>query len=83
MISNKNESHIESYTKQSVMSEQIDSNDINLVIYKNHVVPENIKVNVGNKRRITLKDFIFYLENERRTPISTLLMHKAMMKLSQ
>jgi hypothetical protein len=83
-MSGKNESHIESYTKNSIQSEQMgDSNDVNLAIYKHHVVPENIKVNTGNKRRITLKDFIFYLEGERKTPMSTILLHKAMMKLSQ
>jgi hypothetical protein len=83
MTSNKNESHFESYTKNSIHSEQIESSDINMAVYKTHVIPENIKVNTGNsKRKITLKDFIFYLEGERRNPLNHILIHKAMMKLN-
>jgi hypothetical protein len=81
MISYKNESFIESHTKNSIQSEQIDSNDLPLHIYKNHIVPENIKVPTAHRRRITLKDFIFYLEGERRNPLNNILLHKANMKL--
>lgn len=90
MISNMNESNIlETYTKMSEMSKSEnpaninDSNEIQLNIYKNYLPSDNVKFSNWIKRRITLKDFIFYLEGDKRTPCHSLILHRAVMKLNQ
>jgi hypothetical protein len=89
--SNIAESHnLETYTKLSEISKSenpaiinTDSNELNLNIFKNYIPSQNLKLFTGVKRRISLKDLIFYLENERRTPLQNLILHKAVLKLQQ
>jgi hypothetical protein len=91
MASNKNESqqNFETYTKLSEVSKSenpinIDTNDLNLNIFKQYIPSQNAKLKTGMlPRRIILKDLIFYLENERKTPIQNLILHKAILKLNQ
>lgn len=90
MVSNLNESNIlETYTKMSEISKSenpaiinSDTNEIQLNIYKNYLPSDNPKYSNWIKRRITLKDLIFYLEGEKRTPCHSLLLHRAIMKLN-
>lgn len=90
MVSNLNESNmIETYTKLSEVSKSenpiinSDVNEIHLNNYKNYLPSDNPKFSPWIKRRITLKDFIFYLEGEKRTPSHSLMLHKAVLKLNQ
>jgi len=90
MISNMNESNIiETYTKLSEVSKSenpvisADTNEIQLNVYKNYLPSDNPKFYPWIKRRITLKDLIFYLEEEKRTPSHSLLLHRAVLKLNQ
>jgi len=90
MISNMNESNlIETYTKLSEVSKSenpvigVDSNEIQLNIYKNYLPCDNPKFSPWIKRRITLKDLIFYLESDKRTSCNSLILHRAILKLNQ
>lgn len=90
MVSNLNESNmIETYTKLSEVSKSenpainSDANEIHLNIYKNYHPSDNPKFSPWIKRRITLKDLIFYLEGEKRTPSHSLMLHRAVLKLNQ
>jgi hypothetical protein len=60
-------------------------NEINLTLFRNSIPSQNPKIAHPNniRRRITLKDFIFFLENERNVPINNILLHKAMIKMGQ
>jgi len=90
MISNMNESNnlMETYSKISQISKSenpginSENNEIQLNIYKNYLPSDNVKHSNWIKRRITLKDLIFYLESEKRTPCHSLLLHKAIIKLN-
>jgi hypothetical protein len=88
--SNINESQgvFESFTKMSEISKsevQVvpDNNEVNLVIFKNQNVQDNLKVNTSIKKKITLKDFVFYLESLKRSPLHNILLHKAIIKMNQ
>lgn len=91
MISNLNESNniLETYTKMSEISKSenpainTDSQEIYLNIYKNYLPSDNPKYHQSIKRRVTLKDLIFYLEGEKRTPSHSLILHRAIIKLNQ
>jgi hypothetical protein len=79
---------LESVTKMSELSKSeapinLDSNDLNLAIYKSQNILDNLKISSGGRRRITLKDLVFYLEGQKRTPLQNLILHKAIMKMSQ
>lgn len=58
-------------------------NEVNMNIFKSNVPSQNTKIFTPVKRRITLKDLIFYLEAERRTPLQNLILHRAVLKLNQ
>ena len=79
---------LESVTKMSELSKSeapinLDSNDLNLAIYKSQNISDNLKISSGGRRRITLKDLVFYLEGQKRTPLQNLILHKAIMKMNQ
>ena len=94
MASNLNESqqnnnlhNIETHTKLSdniSKSENLacENNELFLTVYKSHIPNENLKTNPDVKRRIILKDLIFYLEGNQRTPIHNFILHKAVLKLN-
>jgi hypothetical protein len=87
--SNVNESQgiFESFTKMSEVSKSEialpESSDINMVIFKSQNILDNLKVNLGARKKITLKDFVFYLEGQKRTPLQNVLLHRAMIKMNQ
>lgn len=95
IASNVAESHnYETYTKLSEISKseaqgtvnitaEAGSNDINLCVFKTPVPSQNTKIphSVSVRRRITLKDLIFYLERERNIPFYNLVLYRAMIKL--
>lgn len=92
MSSNKNESHFETFTKVSEISKSENNpnylindnnNEVNINIYQNYDVTQSERIIGGSKRKISLKDFIFFLENEMELPLKFLLLQKAMMKISQ
>ena len=97
MASNIAESHnFETYTKLSEVSKseapgtvnitaESGSNEINLCVFKSPVPSQNTKIpySVNIRRRITLKDLIFYLERERNIPFYNIVLYKAMIKLAQ
>jgi hypothetical protein len=97
MASNIVESHnFETYTKLSEVSKseapgtvnitaESGSNEINLCVFKSPVPSQNTKIpySVNIRRRITLKDLIFYLERERNIPFDNIVLYKAMIKLAQ
>ena len=84
-----NESNmLETYTKLSEVSKSdnpvvnVDSNEIHLNIYNSYLPSDNPKFSPWIKRRITLKDLIFYLEGEKRTPCQSLMLHREVLKLN-
>ena len=97
IASNIGESHnFETYTKLSEISKseapgtvninaESGSNEINLCIFKNAIPSQNMKIpnSISVRRRITLKDLIFYLERERNIPFYNLVLYRAMIKLAQ
>ena len=97
IASNIAESHnLETYTKFSEISKseapgtvninaESGSNEVNLCIFKNPIPSQNMKIpnSISVRRRITLKDLIFYLERERNIPFYNLVLYRAMIKLGQ
>ena len=96
MTSNMNESqhnnnfnniNNETHTKLSDLSKSenpaIESNELFLTVYKSNIPNENAKTTPDVKRRITLKDLIFYLEGNLKTPLHNFILHKAILKLNQ
>jgi hypothetical protein len=97
MASNVGESHnFETYTKFSEVSKseapntvnlanETGFNAINLNVFKHYIPSQNTKIpySTNVKRRITLKDLIYYLETERAIPYYNLILHKAIVKLNQ
>jgi hypothetical protein len=96
MASNLNESqqnnnfnniNIETHTKLSDNISKSDNiacenNELFLTVYKSHIPNENIKTNPDIKRRVILKDLIFYLENNLKTPLHNFILHKAVLRLN-
>ncbi len=77
-----------SFTKMSDVSKSElpinpESNDLSLVVYKSQNNADNLKVNTGARRKITLKDLVFYLESQKRTPLQNIILHKAIIKMNQ
>lgn len=62
---------------------QGETSDLHLTVYKEYFPTDNVKYQTHSKRKITVKDFIFFLEKEKRTPLQNLLLHKATIKLNQ
>ena len=84
---NNNLNNIETHTKLSdniSKSENLacENNELFLTVYKSHIPNENQKTNPDVKRRIILKDLIFYLEGNLRTPVHNFILHKAVLKLN-
>ena len=86
---NESNNLLETYSKVSQISKSenpvignCDNDDIQLNIYKNYLPSDNIKYSNWIKRRITLKDLVFYLEGEKRTPCHSLLLHRAVIKMN-
>lgn len=90
--SNKNESHFETYTKLSEISKSEynhnfiindNNNEVSVNVFKSNDVIKAGKLLGASKRKISLKDFIFFLENEMKLPMKMLMLQKAMIKISQ
>ena len=85
---NFNQINIETHTKLSdniSKSENLacENNELFLTVYKSHIPNENSKTNPDIKRRVILKDLIFFLENNLKTPLHNFILHKAVLKLNQ
>lgn len=59
----------------------INNNEITVGIYRSNTINQNQKIPVGNKRRILLKDYMFYLEKNRSNSIHQSILHKILTKL--
>jgi len=90
VVSNVNESHMETFTKLSDNISKAENysivegaqNDLQLNIFKSRIPSENSKLLTTVKRRITLKDLIAFLESNRKIPLQNLILHKAVLKLN-
>jgi len=79
---------METNTKNSELSKnenaiEAATEEIKLTVYKSHIPNENVKSFPDIKRRITLKDLIFYLEENKKNNTQNFILHKAILKLNQ
>jgi hypothetical protein len=59
----------------------INNNEFTLGIYKSNTTSQNPRLQIGNKRRILLKDYMYYLEKNRSSSIHQSILHKIMTKI--
>ena len=64
-------------------NDNIGNNEISVNVFKSNDIKKNAKLIGISKRKINLKDFIFFLENEFNIPLKMLLLQKAMVKLTE
>ncbi len=90
-VDDKNDiSHFDSVSKISdnnnsynYQNDNIGNNEISVNVFKSNDIKKNAKLIGTSKRKINLKDFIFFLENEFNIPLKMLLLQKAMVKLTE
>ena len=89
-IDDKNDiSHFDNISKISennsynYQNDNIGNNEISVNVFKSNDIKKNARLIGGSKRKINLKDFIFFLENEFNVPLKMLLLQKAMVKLTE
>lgn len=67
---------------QPLKKDESEIQEIDCVIYNNYDITRNIKLNNNKKRLIELKDLIKFLEEENKTPLQKILLHKAYILLT-
>jgi hypothetical protein len=90
-VDDKNDiSHFDSVSKISdnnnsynYQNDNIGNNEISVNVFKSNDIKKNAKLIGTSRKKINLKDFIFFLENELNVPLKMLLLQKAMVKLAE
>ncbi len=89
-IDDKNDiSHFDNISKISennsynYQNDNIGNNEISVNVFKSNDIKKNAKLIGTSRKKINLKDFIFFLENELNVPLKMLLLQKAMVKLAE
>lgn len=76
-------SKINDNSSVNFQNDNIGNNEISVNVFKSNDIKKNAKLIGISKRKINLKDFIFFLENEFNIPLKMLLLQKAMVKLTE
>ena len=64
-------------------NKELDSNDINIAVFKSNIIHANPKYSLGgSKKKVTLKDYMFYLEKNRTLNIHQTILHKILAKIN-
>lgn len=73
----------DSKVNESILSKEIElNNELNINVFNSHIVPFNNKIPNTHKKRITLKDYMLYLEKSRRSTVHQNILHKIISKLN-
>lgn len=92
--SSKNDTHLETFTKISEASKSEynhnnfvvndnTNNEVSINVFKSNNIEKSGKIYGTSRRKISLKDFIFFLENEMNVPLKMLLLQKAEIRISK
>ena len=59
------------------------NNEVSINVFKSNNIEKSGKIYGTSRRKISLKDFIFFLENEMNVPLKMLLLQKAEIRISK
>ena len=85
----RDNTHLDTFSKVSesihsnFQNENFGNNEISINVFKSNDIKKNTKLIGTSRKKINLKDFIFFLENELNVPLKMLLLQKAMVKLAE
>ena len=85
----RDNTHFDTFSKVSesihsnFQNENFGNNEISINVFKSNDIKKNAKLIGTSRKKINLKDFIFFLENELNVPLKMLLLQKAMVKLAE
>lgn len=71
----------DSKINDSVISKDLEMNsDFNIGIFKSNIINQNARIIINNKKRVSLKDLMFYFEKYRSANIHQEILHKIIAK---